>query len=782
MKKCISLLLALSLLVSMLPACSGQTVPPAETTLSTTQPVQTEETQPTQPAAPADLTISEVMADNQKLCLGHSMDWVELYNREENPVQLDGYCLTNDPKKPDALPLSGMTVDAGDYLVVTLDKTAPFHLSAVGGSIYLTYYGRVLTQLDFGITTFGESFGADGVCPYPSPGYDNTEDGHLAYLQQQPLPELIISEALPRNSAYPVKGQYYDYVELKNNGDQPLELSQYAITDRWEQPSRFYLPQVTLQPGEYYVVYCSGDPSLGQNHAPFKLSSQGETLYLTKNSEYLDSLTIPSDLKNNESYGRDGKIPLYLKKPTPGKENTTGYRHGIGVPQASLASGMYEEAVTVSLSGEGTIYYTLDGSRPTTSSRVYKKPFNVTGLATIRCFCVSEGRSSDLTAYTYIVGKEHDLPVLTVTISQDKLTGTYGVLNHIDRNYEYESMMTLIEDGEEKFSIPMGFRLHGNDSRKGAKQNFQVRFRSKYGASLLNYPIFENRDFTEYHSLLLKGGSEDWSRAMMRDELATAIPDGTTHLYTQAIKPVALYLGGTYWGIYYIRERYNENYVASHLGVSPESATVIESSAGYVESGTRTEYTALLRYIRTHDMSKPEHYAYITQHVDIYSLMDWYICRSFMGDVDLANVRRFRSDEGDGKWRWMYYDLDWGWYNSGSPVSSILHMWGGDMALMRAVLKSKEGKETFLMRYSYLLETILNDTYINSTIDKLENAIRSEIPRDRARWNRSVSRWEQCVQELRNFDKNGKRRKVVLQNLKNYFGLSAAEMELYFGA
>ena len=175
------------------------------------------------------------------------------------------------------------------------------------------------------------------------------------------------------------------------------------------------------------------------------------------------------------------------------------------------------------------------------------------------------------------MGKEHDLPVVTLAIPQNSLTGAQGVLNNIEMTYEYEGQLTLIEDGQEKFSIPCGFRLHGNDSRKGDKQNFQLRFRGEYGATKLEYRLFEDRDIDTFDSLLLKGGSEDWYKSMIRDELGSAIADSGMNLYAQATKPVVLYLGDRYWGIYYLRERYSADYVASHLGVSEEMTPTLYS-------------------------------------------------------------------------------------------------------------------------------------------------------------------------------------------------------------
>ena len=41
------------------------------------------------PEASFDLVISEVMAENKRLCLGNNLDWVEIYNREDTSVLLD---------------------------------------------------------------------------------------------------------------------------------------------------------------------------------------------------------------------------------------------------------------------------------------------------------------------------------------------------------------------------------------------------------------------------------------------------------------------------------------------------------------------------------------------------------------------------------------------------------------------------------------------------------------------------------------------------------------------
>ena len=783
MKRIFPLLLT-ALLLSLLPGCSNELPPadvttPPETTAVTT-PIP-EATAPTEGYI-APLQISEVMPDNALLILGCEQDWVELHNPENAPVSLDGYALTDDLNRPGALPLTGLTIPAEGYLTVILEDGGPLGLSELGETLYLTYGDETISELPFSAAEKGKSFDSDGICDFPTPGYANTEEGYITYINNTSLPELVISEVMAANGSYYAVNYFdhYDLIEVLNTADQPLDLSDYYLCDDRYSTNRYYFPELTLEPGEYYVVLCSGDPSLGQRHAAFGLAP-GDTVYLAKQGTYIDALSIPADLQYNESYGRFENLPVYLSNPTPGKANTDGSLTGIAPPTADIAPGLYGEAVTVTLQGDGTIYYTTSGARPTTRSMEYTGPVTIDGVTTLRAICVQEGRISPVVNFTYVIGQEHDLPVLVISLPETSIWGPEGLHTDIDAGYEYEAVMTLFEDRQEKFNIPCGLTLHGNDSRFGAKKNYQLRFRAEYGASKLNYRLFDSRDIDEFNSLLLKGGSEDWGTAMLRDELATSIADGTTTLYTQAMKPVVVYLAGEYWGVHHLRERFSSDYVASHMNVSPESVDILYSSFGYAQDGTTEDFDAIKTYVLLNNMTTNENYAYLCEQIDVVSLMDWYICRTYMEDTDTANIRRCRSIEGDGKWHWMYFDLDWSFYSRDSkPVTGIIESADGDYRLIHALLASEAGQDAFLKRYAYLMETVLNEEFINNRIDEILAPILSEMPRDRDRWGRSMEYWHSCVQQLRDFTVD--REKIIINDLKNYFSLSDGQIEYYFGS
>ena len=76
-------------------------------------------------------------------------------------------------------------------------------------------------------------------------------------------------------------------------------------------------------------------------------------------------------------------------------------------PTASPAPGTYTSAQSVSFAGcsGGTVYYTTDGTTPTTSSTAYTSPINVNTTTTFKAMCHRAGSLDSITAtFTYTIG------------------------------------------------------------------------------------------------------------------------------------------------------------------------------------------------------------------------------------------------------------------------------------------------------------------------------------------------------------------------------------------
>lgn len=783
MKRFITFVLLLCMVVS-LAACGKETHKDIPDPDDSTHGSNPSGKQPTadpsdEKAEEYDLYLSEAMADNRRLYLNTDADWIEIGSHEEKVVSLNGYYLTDDKSKPHAFPLTGNVIEQNGFVVVLLPKDAPFHLSGEGETIYLIRNDEVADSLTYTEEIGDKSVSKDGVLPFATPGYANTQEGYEEYLSTVKLSELIFTEAMSDNSKYyPVNGNYYDFVELKNNSGHTINLGDYYLSDKRSKLTQYALPNRELGADEYVVIYCSGLEADG--HAPFKISSSGEAIYLSDGVNLIDMIDVPGDLEKDKSYGRNDNRWVYMEVPSPGTKNNDGFEARVSIPVPDVKPGLYNSAITVTLSGEGTIYYTLDGTRPTERSAVYSQPITVSDVKTIRTFAVSGSRVSEIGEYTYLVGISHTLPVVSVSIPSSYLRGGEGILDNVSKTIEKECVLTLYEDGDVKFSVPCGFRLHGNDSRKGAKQNFQLRFRSEYGPGKLHYKLFENLDIDTFDSLLLKGGSEDYPYAVMRDEFCTGIVNGRTHLYVLECKPCVLYLGDQYWGIYYLRERFSDDYVADHFDVSAKSVDLLFSYGG-VQSGSAKDYNSLLSYVRNHDLSNDEYCNYVTDRIDVLSLMDWYICRSYVGDKDVANIRYFRSTEYDSKWRWMYFDLDWAfWHTTDQPISGFIKNDDHNI-LMYNLLKNKNMRDTFLKRYAELLDSFMNEEFITAELDRYVAFMEPEMEKDRARWGYTVAGWKNAVKKMYDYVKDNARTKTVLKDIKSYFKLSDDQMKSYFG-
>jgi hypothetical protein len=98
-------------------------------------------------------------------------------------------------------------------------------------------------------------------------------------------------------------GDYDDWVELYNRGSEPVDLSDYFLSDDPAEPQRFALPDVSLAPGSFTLIWCDSDGKQGPDHAPFKLNKDGDALYLSSATATVDEVTFGLQTTDH-SHGR----------------------------------------------------------------------------------------------------------------------------------------------------------------------------------------------------------------------------------------------------------------------------------------------------------------------------------------------------------------------------------------------------------------------------------------------------------------------------------------------
>ncbi len=148
-----------------------------------------------------------------------------------------------------------------------------------------------------------------------------------------PLPPLALNEAMADNTTTIADeaGDFDDWVEIHNTSGVPVSLDGYFLSDRAGDPKAWPFPAGATVPAHgFLVVWCDDEPLEGPLHASFKLSKDGEGVYLygtdADRNPLVSSLLLPA-LAPDESYGRlpdGGRLLDTFALPTPLDPNTRG--------------------------------------------------------------------------------------------------------------------------------------------------------------------------------------------------------------------------------------------------------------------------------------------------------------------------------------------------------------------------------------------------------------------------------------------------------------------------
>jgi len=126
-------------------------------------------------------------------------------------------------------------------------------------------------------------------------------------------------------------GEYDDWIELYNSGNESVSIGGMYISDDPLNPLKWKIPasnheKTTIQPGGYLVLWADADTTQGILHLGFKLDKNGETVILTSNDEktLISSMDFGKQ-HHNKSYGDfpDGSLSRKYMPATPGTANAT---------------------------------------------------------------------------------------------------------------------------------------------------------------------------------------------------------------------------------------------------------------------------------------------------------------------------------------------------------------------------------------------------------------------------------------------------------------------------
>lgn len=789
------------------------------------------------------LLITEVMGSNKITIAdnkGRYSDYIEIYNSGETPISLEGYGLSDDPKKILGWRFPDVTIQPGEHLLVFAsgqDVLATeleegyihtnFRVTAYKDTLVLsTPLGLILDEVtvsemqpDF---VYARILGAGGeytdeweMTNRVTPGFPNSQQGYEQFMEANPIAHgpIIISELMASNSEYVQENDegHYDWIELYNQSSQTVNLAGYGLTDNPGNPAKWRFPDISLAPGEYTVVLASG-MNVKKNfvHTNFKLSAAGDVLALFDPDGELQDKMIIKPVPHGVSIGRTpgSKGIFYFEDPTPGAANAAPKAGVVDMPVTSVSAGSYDGAqqIVLSCNMEGAaIHYTTDGSAPTQNSPRYDAPITVGKTEPLRARAFKDGYiPSQVQTSSYFIGDKHSLPIVSLVtdpkILFDPVSGIYELgpnareiegspghyagANYSQRGQESErpaSFEVFDENGRQTFGQDVALRIQGGFSRDHAQKSFSIFARSRYGPNSLEYTFFDNRPFTEYKSLILRQGGQDQKVAKIKEMVLLDLVEGKgLNVITQAYKPYVVYINGEYWGVYFLMEKRNKYFVAAHESAPNEDEINIMAAYSRVLQGSSKEYMAVIDYINAHDMSQQENHEYVAARIDGDSLMDLMINQIYIANSDHANLQ-FYQVPPDGKWKQIYYDFCWTMgssaFPSGNHPTLRLRMTTyTGSTLLNGFLAYKPWRDRFIERFAWTLKEIYNTERVLSYIDKWYELIEDEMPAEREKFGGSVAGWDANIERMRTFAKM--RPANIVGQLKDAFSLSSEQRQM----
>ncbi|TAL58776.1 MAG: T9SS type A sorting domain-containing protein [Bacteroidetes bacterium] len=529
-------------------------------------------------------------------------------------------------------------------------------------------------------------------------------------------------------------------------------------------------------------------PAEFRMHTNFSLSStEGFKLTLKDSLGAIkDSLTLgPKNMQANNSKGRnpDGSVSWCLFwGPSPADTNDVTQCFGTysAKPAFNLPAGFYTGVQTLSITvPAGTaVFYTRNGNNPMWTDSMYTGSIIIDSTQVIRAraFALS---GTDLPSSTitnsYFINENSTLPVISLCTDSVNLwdwnTGIYVMGPNADTvnlpNQNANFWMPWKKQAHTEFFTKnklLGFEqdcateIHGNFSRAWPQKSFRIMANDDYQDPYINYKLFPEKNITKFKSFNIRNAGIDWNTCHFRDRLMHDIVQKKTDIDIMDGEACLLFLNGQYWGVYEMRERQDENYIAGNHNVSPDSIDLLRFEGDILE-GSNAAFYGMVGFLANNNMAIQANYDSAQKLIDIENYSDYFITETYYNNwdwfwTDLANntqgtnnIKFWRGTNPVTKWRYVLWDTDLGMaLMDGAAVNCPQNLFGTitdpvitspslHIVMLKAMLQNTSFKNYFVNRYCDLMNTVFHPDSVLAKVNNVRTELQPEMARQFARWN-----------------------------------------------
>jgi parallel beta-helix repeat protein len=622
---------------------------------------------------------------------------------------------------------------------------------------------------------------------------------------------------------------FSDWIELYNNSDTTVNLNGYYLTDKLGNSNKWPIPDgATIPPKGFLVIRADGSNAAPgtiatreyypydlkfttrRYHTNFKLSDLGDGVGIFKRVPAgivpVDTVTFTRQLPDI-SMGRkaDGGKEWYkFDCPTPGAANTTAPKPLSLIAYSpsvkfSVTPGFSSETRTVTITAssgtENAIFYTTNGSAPTTGSNKYTGPVVIDKNTVLRARCINPAALAGSVATASYFVNETPRTLMRVSIVADSTYLWDSIVGMYQNSYKDKEIPASIEffnpDGSFMTQVNAGINPGSLTSYTSPQKPLQIGLKgSIYGSDFIVAQVFDKKAAC-YPKIRIRNAGDSWSTTMLGDAVIESMCKDQMDNGSSAYKPINLYINGKYWGVMELREQFDPQYYTNNFNVDPTSlndvrTTILPPAPGHegweLGAGSWDEYNELLAMAKSGSMNDSARYKFVSDRIDANSLIDYIAAEDFGANVSWGhNIELWKVK--NTKWRWLLCDFDRAFTYSKVALNLFSNGGGGISGsimpkdtLFTKLVSNTQFKNWFLQRFAAHLNSTFSSVRMTGIVDSLYNILKPEMPGQIARWKdaegsiQSMEAWEAEIADMKKF--MSERPANVFNHLKSQFELS----------
>lgn len=707
----------------------------------------------------AAVQINEIVSSNGSTFSdedGDFEDWVELVNTSTEPVQLEGFSLSDNLSNLQKWIFPQYLMNPGEYLVVFASGKdiksgtylhTNFNISADGEPIIVTNAAGDTLDLvqeveiprDISYGRVADGSGNFTFFQQPTPGAANSSDAYN-------------EELLPPEFSHK-SGFYTENFTLTLSSTDPAVQIYYTLDGSVPDPGNCDGSEYTYKTG---------------------YQSQNEVLWQRTYLTTLYSAPVPI---HEKTVDENPLSDIQTSFDTAQYQPLNPVFRGVTVRAIAIKEGALSSPVQ-------TCTYLVD----TTLSRHY--PVQVVSIT------LPETSLFEYDSGIYVPGKIYD-DATEGSTRYNEIGMQNPDANYNERGdaWEREANFELLDtQGESLLNQTVGLRIHGGWTRAAENKSLRVYARNRYGDNAFKHQFFKTKDIQEFKTILLRNSGNDYSITRFRDAMIQSLVS-SLKIDQQASCPAVLFINGEYWGITNIRDRLDKYYLESHYGFDADNVDMLSvnmmSQEPEVVEGGSTHFVAMLDYIQSNDVSDPAVYEQVGTMMDIENYILYQAIEIFSRNTDWPQNNcdwwRCRTDSyqpdapygHDGRWRWMLYDLDFGfgiWDNT-ADHNTLEHAacitgrgcQSGVTQIFGTLLMNDTFRTSMINQIADLMNTVFHVDTVVAKIDEMKNIYAPLMDEHINRWKKpkTISNWELYIDSMLIF--TNERKGYMVEHMMDFF-------------